>query len=495
MADSTALIADSNCKKADFSQDRFSLFILFILYTIQGIPRGLCSALPMVFKSLGASYESLSLFSLVSLPFSLKILWAPLVDSWYFPAVGRRKTWLVPVQVLTGAVMIWGSYRIDEWIHNPIGVEMNKLTLFFGGLYFLAATQDIAVDGWALTLLSRENAGYASAANSMGNALGIFIANQSYLTLADPSWCHRYLGLREGQVMFTLEAFVFFWGWVFIAVTIYVVIFKSERKTDPSEEPDGVIETFRQIWMVCRIRTVLFLCCILLTCRMAFGASEAAFNFKLQEYGVQVSDLATVSSFLMIVKFVLPVLFTSIVSTRSVEVMLTGYTLKLFTSLLRWVVVQLARERFGTAVGLDEAFFVPLVVTLLLNDIADVMMSLGFMTFFSHVADPSIGGTYLTLLNTVANIGRLWPTSVALWMLPKLDMSLCLLSIPGTETSEFVELDCSHCTLKGGKCLERWDGFTVELAVTSVIGLLWLILFKQSIYKLQSKDHSEWLAL
>lgn len=39
------------------------------------------------------------MFSFVSWPFSLKILWAPLVDSCYLRAVGQRRTWLIPVQV------------------------------------------------------------------------------------------------------------------------------------------------------------------------------------------------------------------------------------------------------------------------------------------------------------------------------------------------------------------------------------------------------------
>ena len=41
-----------------------------------------------------------TLFTLVSWPFSLKMLWAPLVDSCYIKAFGRRKSWLVPTQLL-----------------------------------------------------------------------------------------------------------------------------------------------------------------------------------------------------------------------------------------------------------------------------------------------------------------------------------------------------------------------------------------------------------
>ena len=59
--------------------DRLSIVILLVLYTLQGIPMGLCGSIPLILKEKGVSYESLSLFSLVSLPFSLKLLWAPVV--------------------------------------------------------------------------------------------------------------------------------------------------------------------------------------------------------------------------------------------------------------------------------------------------------------------------------------------------------------------------------------------------------------------------------
>lgn len=43
-----------------------------------------------------------ALFGLVMWPFSLKLLWAPLVDSFYVKKFGRRKSWLIPIQILLG---------------------------------------------------------------------------------------------------------------------------------------------------------------------------------------------------------------------------------------------------------------------------------------------------------------------------------------------------------------------------------------------------------
>jgi PAT family acetyl-CoA transporter-like MFS transporter 1 len=56
---------------------------------------GLSGSVPVLMKERGSSYSSLSLFSMVSIPFSVKLLWAPIVDSVYIKKIGRRKTWLV----------------------------------------------------------------------------------------------------------------------------------------------------------------------------------------------------------------------------------------------------------------------------------------------------------------------------------------------------------------------------------------------------------------
>lgn len=290
-------------KSKSIFQDRLSMMVLLVLYTLQGIPMGLCGSIPLILKEKGVSYESLSLFSLVSIPFSLKLLWAPVVDSCYIKSFGRRKSWLIPVQFLTAFAMFWGSYHIDNWLSED-GLSVVHLTIYFVLLYFLMATQDIAVDGWALTMLSRENVGMASVCNSVGQTVGVFVANQGFIALSDANWCHRYLGMQAGQSLLSLAGFMHFWGYVFVVTTLCVWLFKPEDipandadnnaaaggKTAAAaafdSEAEGptpdFMETCRQITSIFRLAPVHTITWVLLTCRVAFAASDAAFSFKLQ---------------------------------------------------------------------------------------------------------------------------------------------------------------------------------------------------------------------
>lgn len=150
--------------------DRANVCLLMLLYILQGIPLGLGASVPYLLQSRKVSYKDQAMFSFVYWPFSVKLLWAPIVDGAYFSAFGRRKSWLVPVQYLIGFFMFVLSYYVTDLIEGP-SVSILTLTVVFFMLNFLAATQDIAVDGWALTMLSR----YC-----------YFLKNYIFISLVDP---------------------------------------------------------------------------------------------------------------------------------------------------------------------------------------------------------------------------------------------------------------------------------------------------------------------
>merc|ERR1711871_1166553 len=77
---------------------------------------GFASTVPMIMKDRGVSYSLIGVFNLCSWPFSLKLIWAPFVDSVYSDKIGRRKTWLLPVQALIGLTLLLVSFQFDHWL-------------------------------------------------------------------------------------------------------------------------------------------------------------------------------------------------------------------------------------------------------------------------------------------------------------------------------------------------------------------------------------------
>ena len=65
--------------------------------------------------------------------------------------------------------------------------------LIFLMLTFLAATQDIIVDGWAISLLSKENVAWQSICNGVGQKAGLFVGNIFFIILESATFCNKYL--------------------------------------------------------------------------------------------------------------------------------------------------------------------------------------------------------------------------------------------------------------------------------------------------------------
>jgi len=509
-------------------EDRMSMAILLLLYTLQGIPMGLSGSIPLIMKERGVTYEGLSLFSLVSVPFSLKLFWAPLVDSMYFKSVGRRKTWLIPVQILTGVVMLVAAPYVDAWMGHPLdgtgtgggdvggggeedaaGPQVAVLTGFFLFLYFLMATQDIVVDGWALTMLSRENVGYASICNSIGQSFGFFLANQGFIALSDATWCHRYLGTEEGQSVATLSGFMTICGWVFVILTVLITVFKTERPDETGEVPEGLVETYQHVIAIFRLKPVQKLTMLLLTVRIAFAPNDAVSGFKLQEYGMPKADIAMISPLLLVIGLVLPAVVSDAVSKRPLDIFMLGLPLKLVGSFLGWLAVQTAYRAYQDDHGVPGGahpgwwFFAPLVVIMVLNEIAGSLIFASVMSFFAKISDPAIGGTYMTLLNTVTNLGAKWPNATALYFLPKLTFAQCVAKGDKDPSAgllkKLAKVSCAHstaaCSAAGGHCNILLDGFTIETAVCLVVGVVWVLMCRDTVARLQYQPFSDWMVI
>lgn len=516
-------------------EDRNSVLLLLLLYTLQGIPIGLSGSIPVIMRENGASYQSLSLFSLVSLPFSLKLLWAPLVDSLYIPAIGRRKTWLIPVQFICGFVMIYGSFHINTWIKNNASHDKeiaqnsaNTLTFFFLFLYFLMATQDIAVDGWALTMLSRQNVAYASTCNALGQVLGLFLANQGFIVLSDPGWCQRVLGLSSPLI--DISSFMCFWGGVFIILTFLLMIFKQEVDLESiGETCDGLYDTYKHILLIFKLKPVQLLVIILLTAKIPFGPNDAVSQFKLQEYGMSKADIATISPILLCLSLTLPAVLGRQISCQPMTMYLGGLTLKVMTSFLIWCIFQLSIFEYNVILSPDGPsiyFFILFIIVMSMNELAGNMIFGSQTAFFAKIADPSIGGTYMTLLNTVSNLGSKWPNFLALYLLPKLTSTQCVLSsndpsinlasmTPSTlsasisstnlqsnfttqsTTNTLNEISCfddkTMCEDSGGQCDVVTDGYTIQQISCVIIGIIWLLFFYRSINQLDLTSNTDWL--
>ena len=151
------------------------------------------------------------------------------------------------------------------------------LTAIFFCLNFLAATQDIAVDGWALTMLSQENVGYASTCNTVGQTAGYFMGNVVFLALSSADFSNRYLRTQpQSTGVVTFSGFFYFWGIVFLVTTTLVGLFKrekSEQELHGEEAVEGIVDGYKTLVKILHCPSILKVMVILLTSRVMFNVT------------------------------------------------------------------------------------------------------------------------------------------------------------------------------------------------------------------------------
>ncbi len=158
-------------------------------------------------RSEGLTLEVIGFFSLATLVYSFKFLWAPLIDRtavpWLTDRLGHRRSWMLVCQLLIigGLWMVAGRNPAEE-----LGL-MAALAVFVG---LSSATQDIAIDAWRIEVVDESRQGAMAASYQWGYRVATLIAGAVPLLLAGSyGWNLSYgvmAGLMAIGVLATLAA-------------------------------------------------------------------------------------------------------------------------------------------------------------------------------------------------------------------------------------------------------------------------------------------------
>uniref|UniRef100_A0A1A9ZLW7 Major facilitator superfamily (MFS) profile domain-containing protein n=1 Tax=Glossina pallidipes TaxID=7398 RepID=A0A1A9ZLW7_GLOPL len=492
-------------EKTDIRGDKANIALLLFLYILQGIPIGLIAAVPMLLQNRGASYREQAEFSITLWPFSLKLLWAPIVDSCYIRGFGRRKSWLVPSQYMIGIFMLFLSMHVERWLGGN-GLEPNVplLTLVFFLLNFLAATQDIAVDGWALTMLKSCNVSYASTCNSVGQTAGYFFGYVTFIAFESKDFCNKYLrSIPKEHGMITLPEFLWFCGWCFLLATTLVAIFKKEddltaansdvRRTDIYEL--NLYESYKILISMIRMRPIQILAIILLTAKVTFSAADAVTQLKLIDAGVPKEKLALLVVPVIPLQIILPLIVSRYTNgPRPMDVYVSAIPYRIaFASMATLIAYFTPYMISGGYVPFY--YYALLVVNYAFYQIFLYCMFVAVMAFFATISDPAVGGTYMTFLNTLSNLGGNWANTAILWLVDVLTWTECV----HKNSALVMDNNCSskkqkeECSLAGGECKIVFDGYYIESVVCIVYGVLWMVFARKWVAYLQNLPKRAWL--
>ena len=198
------------------------VLIVLLLGFSSGLPLALSgSTLQVWMRESGVDLGTIGLFALVGTPYTLKFLWAPLVDALHVPfftrAFGRRRGWLVFSQLLLiGAILL---LALTDPARSPLFVALGALLVAT-----MSATQDIVVDAFRVESLPESEQAAGMASYVAAYRIGMLVSTAGVLFLV--------AAFEDAGIV---RASAWMWGFVAMAALVLIGTVTALAATEPEQ--------------------------------------------------------------------------------------------------------------------------------------------------------------------------------------------------------------------------------------------------------------------
>jgi PAT family beta-lactamase induction signal transducer AmpG len=379
--------------------DRRILTILVLGFS-SGLPLALTGAtLSAWLSTQGVAKTTIGIFALVAVPYSLKFLWAPLIDGLSLPfltaRLGRRRGWAILTQLaLIGCILLLGAVDPKE---TPVLTASLALLVAF-----VSASQDIVIDAYRVEILAEDEQGAGAAAVQVGYRFGMLASGAGALYLAD------IYGFSAAYAVMA----------VLVVVGIATILANPEPRAGAAAEAGGrdavrwitrhVIAPFADF--MSRPGWLAILAFILL---YKFGDAVAGVMttpFYI-ETGFTLSEIASVSKLFGLAATLAGVVLGGVAVARwgMASALLVCGVLQMLSNLM------FAAQ---AAVGHDVAF---LALTIGIENLTGGMGSAAFVAYLSSLCRVAFTATQYALLSSFAVVGRTTLSASGGWLADHVD--------------------------------------------------------------------------
>ncbi|MCF8171045.1 MAG: muropeptide transporter [Candidatus Methylopumilus sp.] len=352
------------------------------------------------------SLQEIGFLTLVGTAYTLKFLWAPLIDRYAPPWLGRRRGWMVLMQVLLALGMLAMGCL------SP-GQSLLPLALLAVFVAFCSATQDIAFDAYRSDVLRKDERGAGAALSVLGYRLAMLVSGGLALIIADQwlGWGATYM-LMGGLML--LVALASFW---------------APEPEVPAQMPrslrEAVIEPFREFFGRPEAITVLVLI-VLYKLGDAFAGALST-TFLIRAAGYTATEVGTVNKLLGLASTIVGALAGGALMAR----------LGLYRSLMFFGVLQ-AVSNLGfwvISVGPHNVWLMAAGVGI--ENLCGGMGTAAFVALLMGLCNQQFSATQFALLSALSAVGRtylagpLTPQVVQATGWPTFFLLTVLIALPG----------------------------------------------------------------
>lgn len=356
--------------------NRRVLVCVFLGFT-SGLPLYvLIQLVPVWMKDAGVDLASIGLFTLVGIPYTWKFLWAPLMERYRIPVLGRRRGWMLITQVLLG-LSIAAIGLVDP------ARSLWQLSVLCAGVAFLSASQDIVVDAYRRELLLEHELG-------IGNSVHV----QAY----------RIAGLVPGSLALILGEHLP-WSSVYIVVGAFMLVGVANTVLIPEAVAApvvpgtlraAVVEPFRDFFGRHGWRTALLTLAFMFLYKLGDSMATALSYPFYRELGFSLTEIGVLAKTASLGAVIVGGLLGGIWMIRlGINNALWLFGVAQLVSILGFAL--LARE------GPDRVL---LVVVIVLEYLGVGLGTAAFTAFIARATNPAFAATQFALLTALTALPR-----------------------------------------------------------------------------------------
>ncbi len=324
----------------------------------------------------GVDLATIGIFTLVGIPYTWKFLWAPFMDRYVPPFLGRRRGWIAAMQMLLGAcIAVMGAL-------DPATMPWALAALALMAA-FISASQDVVFDAYRADVLRPQERGIGAAVSVLGYRLAMLVSGALALILSDQiGWQNTY--------------------WLMAALMIAAIgatLFGPEPEvqvTPPKTLAEAVVEPLREFFAR-HGAWVLLLLIVLYKLGDAFaGSLTTAFLIRGVEFTA--TEVGAINKGMGLAATLVGVVFGGVLMAR----------LGLFRSLLVFGVLQAISNltfMWLASVGKDYAV---MVLAVGFENLAGGMGTAAFVALLMAMCDKRFTASQFALLSALAAVGRVY---------------------------------------------------------------------------------------
>ncbi|HHU94588.1 MAG TPA: muropeptide transporter [Alcaligenaceae bacterium] len=380
---------------------------LLVLGFASGLPLALTSGTLQAWATVaGVSLTQIGFLTLVGSAYTLKFLWAPLLDRYAVPFLGRRRGWIALSQLLL-ALSIAAMGLFDP------GAQLGLIALLAVFVAFMSATQDIAFDAYSTDVLRSTERAAGAAVKVLGYRLAMIVSSGFALVIADQwlGWNGMYMAM--GLIMGLCAVATF------IAPEPEVVV------QPPRSLRSAVVEPLLEFFKRPEAITILLLI-VLYKVGDAFAGALST-TFLIRGAGFDVSQVGMVNKIFGLAATIIGALVGGGLMAR----------LGLYRSLMLFGVLQ-AVSNFGYWVlAVNDPHVVLMGVVVAIENLCGGMGTAAFVALLMALCNQQFSATQFALLSALSAVGRtylagpLTPPLVESLGWPSFFLVTVLLALPG----------------------------------------------------------------